>query len=148
MTFPFSVFTITHLVARFKYRTYVYMVWLNGSAAAFCKELGKTRVFFAIKIFSFCLLNMLNHLSNINVKAKFKKWSESEAREKRNEAFIGVYLQVQSNQYGGTKGSEAREKKETNHGRTTGNYKKQLKNMDTVARIWPIQGVKSLYWNV
>ena len=73
MTFPFSVFTITHLVARFKYRTYVYMVWLNGSAAAFCKELGKTRVFFAIKIFAFCLLNMLNHLSNINVKAKFKK---------------------------------------------------------------------------
>ena len=73
MAFPFSVFTITHLVARFKYRTYVYMVWLNGSAAAFCKKLGKARVFFAIKIFAFCLLNMLNHLSNINVKAKFKK---------------------------------------------------------------------------
>ena len=73
MAFPFSVFTITHLVARFKYRTYVYILWLSGSVAAFCKKLGKTRVFFAIKIFSFCLLNMLNHLSNINVKAKFKK---------------------------------------------------------------------------
>ena len=59
MTFPFSVFTITHLVARFKYRTYVYMVWLNGSAAAFCKKLGKTRDFFAIKIFAFCFLKTI-----------------------------------------------------------------------------------------
>ena len=57
------------------------------------------------------------------------------SKKKRNEAFTGVYLQVQSNQYGGRKENEAREKKETNNGRTTGNYKKQLKNMDTVARI-------------
>lgn len=129
MAFPFSVFTITHLVARFKYRTYVYILWLNGSAAAFCKKLGKTRVFFAIKIFSFCLLNMLNHLSNINVKAKFKKWSESEAREKRNEAFTGVYLQVQGNQYRGRKESEAREKKK----RTTGELRGIIKSS---SKIW------------
>ena len=53
------------------------------------------------------------------------------SKKKRNEAFTGVYLQVQSNQYGGRKENEAREKK-TNNGRTTGNCKKQLKNMDTV----------------
>ena len=51
------------------------------------------------------------------------------SKKKRNEAFTGVYLQVQSNQYGRRKENEAREKKK----RTTGELREIIKSS---SKIW------------